>query len=132
VDVLLPSEFSFRGEGLRVPRAYGTNGGSAGTINTLRLAPFDGSDFDAPTYGIRNIGPTRIELISGGGGGWGDPLDRPADQVLRDVCDEIVSVEAAREIYGVVLDVSNESVDVDGTEVQRGSLRNVRDVALVE
>ena len=132
VDVLLPSEFSFRGEGLRVPRAYGTNGGSAGTINTLRLAPFDGGGFDAPTYGIRNVGPTRIELISGGGGGWGDPLDRPADQVLRDVCDEIVSVEAARETYGVVLDASNTSVDIDGTEVQRESLRNVRDAALVE
>ena len=131
VDVLLPSEFSFRGEGLRVPRAYGTNGGSAGTINTLRLAPFDGGGFDAPTYGIRNVGPTRIELISGGGGGWGDPLDRPADQVLRDVCDDIVSVEAARETYGVVLDASNTSVDVDGTEVKRGSLRNVRDAALV-
>ena len=132
VDVLLPSEYSFRGEGLRVPRAYGTNGGSAGTINTLRLSPFDGGDFDAPTYGIRNVGPTRIELISGGGGGWGDPLDRPADQVLRDVCDEIVSVESAREIYGVALDASNTSVDVNGTDIQRGSLRNIRDAGLVE
>ena len=131
VDVLLPSEFSFRGEGLRVPRAYGTNGGSAGTINTLRLAPFDGGGFDAPTYGIRNVGPTRIELISGGGGGWGDPLDRPTDQVLRDVSDEIVSVEAARETYGVVLDASNTSIDVDRTEAQRRSLRNVGDAVLV-
>ena len=126
VDVLLPSEFSFRGEGLKVPRAYGTNGGSAGTINTLRLVPFDGSDFDAPTYGIRDVGPTRIELISAGGGGWGDPLDRSADQVLRDVSDEIVSVEAAREAYGVIVDTAKARVDVAKTEAQRQTLRTLR------
>ena len=43
------------------------------------------------------------EYHYGGGGGWGDPLDRPAERVLDDVLDEYVSVEAARRDYGVVL-----------------------------
>ena len=47
-DVLFPSEFSFRAECMKVPRAYGTNGGEAGTISTLRLTPVDGEPFDAP------------------------------------------------------------------------------------
>jgi N-methylhydantoinase B len=38
------------------------------------------------------------------GGGWGDPLARPAEQVLRDVRDEYVSIAAARDLYGVVID----------------------------
>ena len=43
------------------------------------------------------------EYHYGGGGGWGDPLDRPARRVLDDVLDEYVSVEGARRDYGVVL-----------------------------
>tara|TARA_Y100001960_G_scaffold193529_2_gene202660 strand:- start:468 stop:2219 length:1752 start_codon:yes stop_codon:yes gene_type:complete len=124
VDVLGPSEFSFRGEGLRVPRAYGTNGGTDGAINSLRLTPVDGAEFDAPTYGVRNVGPTRIELISGGGGGWGDPLDRPPELVLRDISDEIVSIKAAYEIYGVVVDSAKVHIDISKTQAQRQALRS--------
>ena len=41
-------------------------------------------------------------LETGGGGGHGHPFDRPAEQVLQDVRDGFVSVEAARRDYGVV------------------------------
>lgn len=130
-DVLLPSEFSFRGEGLRVPQAYGTNGGEAGTINSLRLTPVGEETFDAPTYGVRDFGPTRIELISGGGGGWGDPLDRDPEWVLRDVHDGFVGIEAAEGIYGVVLDPSGSGVDQQRTLSQREALRQSREAELV-
>ena len=45
----------------------------------------------------------RIMYDYGGGGGWGDPLDRDPQAVLDDVLDEYVSVEGARRDYGVVL-----------------------------
>src|SRR5256885_7250803 len=48
------------------------------------------------------------EYHYGGGGGWGDPLERPPEQVLEDVLDEYVSVEAARRSYGGVLTGSPE------------------------
>jgi N-methylhydantoinase B len=35
-----------------------------------------------------------------GGGGWGDPRDREPESVLRDVLNEKVSADAAREVYG--------------------------------
>ena len=38
-----------------------------------------------------------------GGGGWGDPLARDPAAVADDVANEKVSVEAARELYGVVI-----------------------------
>ena len=40
---------------------------------------------------------------SSGGGGYGDPLERPADRVLDDVIDQYVSIAKARAQYGVVV-----------------------------
>ena len=45
-----------------------------------------------------------------GGGGWGDPLERDPEAVARDVGNDKVSLAAARDQYGVVLD---ESLTVD-------------------
>ena len=40
---------------------------------------------------------------TGGGGGWGDPLQRPVDRVAEDASEGLISRQAARELYGVVL-----------------------------
>jgi N-methylhydantoinase B len=59
----------------------------------------------------------------GGGGGWGDPLDRDPAAVLDDVWDEYVSLEGALRDYGVVITGSLEemtlAVDFDATKVER-------------
>lgn len=57
--------------------------------------------------------------LSSGGAGVGDPRERPIDAVVRDVRDEMVSVEAAKRIYGVVLDPETFDVDVKATEKLR-------------
>jgi N-methylhydantoinase B len=44
-----------------------------------------------------------LRIESGGGGGHGHPYDRPAEDVLRDVADGFVSVEAAGRHYGVII-----------------------------
>ena len=41
--------------------------------------------------------------VSTGGGGHGNPLDRPIEQVRKDVRDGLYSEERARDVYGVVL-----------------------------
>ena len=61
-----------------------------------------------------------------GGGGYGDPLKRDPEAVLSDVIDEKVSVERAREVYGVVVDVSTRSVDVQATNAQRAKISKQR------
>jgi N-methylhydantoinase B len=45
----------------------------------------------------------KIRLWSGGGGGFGDPLEREPEAVARDVVSGLVSVARARDVYGVVL-----------------------------
>lgn len=60
-------------------------------------------------------------VVHGGGGGVGDPLRRDPELVRADVEAAAVSVEAARDIYGVIL--KNNAVDVDATENRRRVLR---------
>jgi N-methylhydantoinase B len=131
-DILFPSEVSFRAESVKESWSYGTNGGTRGTTSTVTLTPVGGKTYNCPTYGVIDIEPSRLELISGGGGGWGDPLERDADRVLRDVSDEVVSVEAAHDVYGVVLDASRTSVDGQQTDARRQALREAREAVLVD
>jgi len=58
-----------------------------------------------------------------GGGGWGDPLERDPARVLRDVRNEYVSAESARNDYGVVVDTAAWTVDEAATEARRDALR---------
>jgi N-methylhydantoinase B len=51
--------------------------------------------------------------VSAGGGGFGDPLQRDPAKVLEDVLDEKVSREAARQVYGVVID--RDAIDEQAT-----------------
>ncbi len=63
----------------------------------------------------------------GGGGGWGDPLDRDPQAVLDDVWDEYVSIDGARRDYGVVVTGSLEDMtlglDPAATEAERARRR---------
>jgi N-methylhydantoinase B len=70
----------------------------------------------------------RVMYDYGGGGGWGDPLDRDPAAVLDDVLDEYISVDAAPRDYGVVLRGSLDdltlAVDEDATDQLRASRRS--------
>jgi N-methylhydantoinase B len=74
----------------------------------------------------------KINYDYGGGGGWGDPLDRDPQAVLDDVLDEYVSVEGAERDYGVVLTGSLAEltlvVDEEATRQTRELRRNQRTV----
>ena len=66
-----------------------------------------------------------------GPGGWGDPLARDPERVLRDVRNEFVSVGAARDDYGVVIDITSWTVDHPGTMKRREELRTRRSTSPV-
>jgi N-methylhydantoinase B len=46
---------------------------------------------------------THVQLNLPGGGGYGDPFQRPIELVLHDVVNGYVSLEAAERDYGVVI-----------------------------
>ena len=64
---------------------------------------------------------------TGGGGGWGDPLERDAALVAADAAEGLISRRAAHELYGVVLRGSM-SLDESATQRLRDQLRSRRKV----
>jgi len=64
-----------------------------------------------------------FRLRSGGGGGYGSPLERSLEAVRNDVRQGYVSAKAARELYGVVIDAQTFAIDEAATEALRASMR---------
>jgi N-methylhydantoinase B len=66
-----------------------------------------------------------IRIRTTGGGGWGDPLDRPYDEVARDVLWGKVSVSSAEADYGAVVTGTPDApvVDVTASDVLREKMR---------
>ena len=95
----------------------GRNGGGDGATGRVALA----SGADLRPKGQQTIPPhDRLRLEMAGGGGFGHPHDRPAEQVAEDVRNGIVSVSSARSRYGVALDADG-GVDDAGTATLRRS-----------
>jgi len=57
------------------------------------------------------------------GGGYGDPLERDPQRIQEDVKNGLVSIEAARGIYGVELDKVTRNVDLAATKELRKAMR---------
>jgi len=64
-----------------------------------------------------------MTYYSPNGGGYGNPLNRPPLKVLEDVLDGFCTLAQARDVYGVVIDLEAETVDMAATEKQRARLR---------
>ena len=84
---------------------WGLFGGKSGRKAHYMINP----DSENPTR-VSSKSTTELEendvasVQTPGGGGYGDPSERPAEKVLEDVKNEKVSVEAARKEYGVVIE----------------------------
>jgi len=109
---------------------FGISGGLNGGGSMLIVNKGTEREFNAGMYatGVSLKAGDRIYYSSSGGGGFGDPLDREPALVLDDVMDEWLSVEAARNYYGVVIEVVDEEacdyrVDEPATEKLRTEMR---------
>jgi N-methylhydantoinase B len=84
---------------------WGVAGGRAGRPFEVVIDP--GGPAERAVDALADAEPVRagevIRIRTTGGGGWGDPLDRPYDEVLRDVAWGKVSLAGARDDYGVVV-----------------------------
>jgi N-methylhydantoinase B len=98
--------------------AQGYQGGQPGALASITAS--NGVVFD--TKGVREFPPgTTLELKLPGGGGFYDPFTRDPEAVRQDVIDELVSLAAARENYGVVIDSTTLEVDPKGTAELRAN-----------
>lgn len=80
--------------------AQGLLGGQPGLAGAFDLS--DGRQAN-PKQLLLHAPTTRVETALPGGAGYGDPLARDPEAVLRDVVNGYVSLEAAERDYGVVI-----------------------------
>ncbi|SFB49882.1 N-methylhydantoinase B/oxoprolinase/acetone carboxylase, alpha subunit [Amycolatopsis marina] len=62
----------------------------------------------------------------GGGGGYGDPLERDPEAAMLDLRRGLISPEVARQVYRLVWDAERMEVDVEATEAARAEERKAR------
>ena len=75
-------------------------------------------------YGLTQLGPGDVVIMdAAGGGGYGNPLERDIELIENDVANGYVSIESAREDYGVVINPQTMKADWDATEKLRESLK---------
>jgi N-methylhydantoinase B len=106
---------------------WGVKGGKAGRPFSITVDPGgpDEREVDALADAEPLPAGTVVRIRTTGGGGWGDPLERPVAEVLRDVAWRKVSVVGARADYGVVVR-DDGSADEPATTALRGALRAAR------
>ncbi|MCZ2849412.1 hydantoinase B/oxoprolinase family protein [Modestobacter sp. VKM Ac-2978] len=106
---------------------WGVKGGRAGRPFSITVDPGgpDEHEVDALADAEPLKAGTVVRVRTTGGGGWGDPLDRPVDEVLRDISWHKVSVAGARDDYGVVLR-DDGTADEAATAKLREELRAAR------
>jgi len=100
----------------QVNPARGVRGGHSGPPAATYKIKADGSEEKLPGVVECVLQPGEwIRGLDAGGGGYGDPLQRDPDRVLRDVIDAWETLERAREVYGVIFSGSleDDSLAVD-------------------
>ncbi|HTY65835.1 MAG TPA: hydantoinase B/oxoprolinase family protein [Alphaproteobacteria bacterium] len=121
--------------GAEVPNTAGLGGGWPGATVRQTMGwgaikngrPKAKAKFEAfgPKPGLMTMTNRDLFAVSWqGGGGWGDPLDRDPAAVAKDVATGAVSPDAARKIYGVVLEANR--IDANATDRLRQKLRQQR------
>ena len=103
---------------------WGILGGKPGACSEKWLVRAGGAREKLPSKidNVRVQGGDRIVFRTAGGGGWGDPLDREPDKVATDVMRKLLTREAAREHYGVVV-AERGAPDIKATETLRAGMR---------
>ena len=125
---LEPGTISIHDDRWFVP-PWGVNGGEPGKRARKILEKADGSQ-QIVANKIDNIPVAegdKLHYITWGGGGWGDPLDRDAALVGKEITQGLVTVAGAKS-YGVVASPGG-SVDSLATEALRGKMRAERPVS---
>jgi len=103
---------------------WGLHGGHEGAGNAIALRTGKVWDENMPNAKIashRLKAGEAYRVSSGGGGGFGDPRERPVADVIHDVAEGYVSVEAAARAYGVAIDPASGQADEARTRALRAA-----------
>ena len=130
--ILEPGEVSIHDD-RHQSHPWGILGGKPGACSAKWLIQGDSSRKPLPSKvdHVEVYPGDKIIFQTAGAGGWGDPLERGNEAVRRDVVRRLVSIEVAREAYGVVLDPVTLQTETKETEALRQRIRSTRSAPTV-
>jgi N-methylhydantoinase B len=102
-EVLGDEAFTYCGIGRSIERPWGLKGGKSGSTNYLEVAS-NGTTRKVsrvPYLPLRK--GDRVAVVTGGGGGYGNPRSRPVEDIAADVRNGYLTPDRAREDYGVAI-----------------------------
>jgi N-methylhydantoinase B len=110
---------------------YGLNGGKAGQPFCVTIdADGEERDLGGLVDGEAVLKGQVVRVVTTGGGGWGDPLQRELELVLRDVIEGRVSRASAEADYGVVFAAASTAdrpeIDEAATKARRADIEKAR------
>jgi N-methylhydantoinase B len=106
---------------------WGLIGGEDGSCNHMVILRGDKEIWD----GGRKLNmPLKkgdiVSIRSGGGGGWGNPLERNPHLILRDYKKGLITADLAKEKYRVIIDERKLAVDLEATKNLRNKIESRR------
>ncbi|GAA1783989.1 hydantoinase B/oxoprolinase family protein [Actinomadura chokoriensis] len=106
---------------------WGVNGGRPGERGRKWIDRADGTREVLPSkvHDVPVAPGDVLHFVTWGGGGWGDPLARPAELVAQEVLRGLVTAEGARAGYGVVCGADG-VLDAQATELLRAEMTAAR------
>jgi len=120
-EMTIPGEFTVALDRDKFP-PYGLFGGGTGQPSGLVISPGTPTEKRfARASGVKIPAGTILSHRTAGGGGYGKPMERPAVDVLSDVLDELISLDDARDKYGVIIDATTMTLDQQGTDRARSA-----------
>ena len=130
--ILEPGEVSIHDD-RHQSQPWGILGGKPGACSAKWLIQGDSGRKPLPSKvdHVEVYPGDKIIFQTAGAGGWGDPLERDNEAVRKDVVRRLVSIEVAREAYGVVLDPVTLQTEMKETEALRQRIRSTRGVPAV-
>jgi N-methylhydantoinase B len=120
-----PLEVTHRGD-RHVTQPYGLKGGLPAQSWSTIIRRSDGTTRKVKSRErfTLNTGDV-LDCVTAGGGGYGDPIERPAREVVSDLRDQRITRAEAETAYGLVFDAAGE-LDAAATESRRAELRAER------
>ncbi len=100
---------------------WGIFGGKEGLRNYAIVHSKKDGEFEVLKNTVFLDSGDAVTVVAGGGGGYGDPLERDPEAVRRDVVEGYVSPEHARNDYGVAIDPKTFEIDMKTTRALRAS-----------
>jgi N-methylhydantoinase B len=104
-------------------RPWGYRGGECGRLGRATLDPGTEKEREIGKIDVLRLGPGQVlRIVTSAGGGFGDPLDRPVDEISRDLQSGLVTRPRVEAAYGVVFGADG-AIDETATEARRATLR---------